>query len=201
MWKIKKTKQEEEDEEEEDDDDEYEYASAGVCDNDDYDETVGNVESNKETEIEEYGKHVEDEQCEDNADDEPKEDEQHTGYTHKKSAKIENMRSGKLAGEDKAIKQTRVSNRTRRMPKVFTPNSSENKVYCLCQQENCGWYIICNIRHKECLVYYHPKCVGYNGRQRQQMLNISVTAQMENPTNVPYVRSNKNRKKTLKESR
>ena len=51
MWKIKKTKQEEEDEEEEDDDDEYEYASAGVCDNDDYDETVGNVESNKEKKL------------------------------------------------------------------------------------------------------------------------------------------------------
>ena len=70
------------------------------------------------------------------------------------------MRSGELGGEDKSIKQSRVSNRTRRMTKLFTLNSRENKVYCLCQQENCRWYIICNIRHKECLVYYHAKCVG-----------------------------------------
>ena len=55
---------------------------------------------------------------------------------------------------------TRKSKRTRRIPKVFTPNSSEGSVYCLCQQEDRGWYLVCSFRFPGCLLYYHPKCVG-----------------------------------------
>ena len=52
------------------------------------------------------------------------------------------------------------SKRRRRIPKVYTPNGSENTVYCLCQQENCRWYIVCNVQKMGCLMYYHPECVG-----------------------------------------
>ena len=43
------------------------------------------------------------------------------------------------------------SKRRRRIPKVYTPNGSENTVYCLCQQENCRWYIVCNVQKMGCL--------------------------------------------------
>ena len=56
--------------------------------------------------------------------------------------------------------QLGVSKRSRTMPKVYTPNNSENRVYCFCANENYDWYIMCSIQMKGCLVYYHPKCVN-----------------------------------------
>lgn len=53
---------------------------------------------------------------------------------------------------------SRTSKRSRRIPKVFTPNS--DSVYCLCQSEDCGWYLVCNFRYEGCFIYYHSKCVG-----------------------------------------
>ena len=33
------------------------------------------------------------------------------------------------------------SRRTRRIPRRYTPNSNENSLYCLCNEEDCGWYV------------------------------------------------------------
>ena len=43
----------------------------------------------------------------------------------------------------------RTSKRIRR-PKVFTPNSHENNVYCLCQREDTEWYLVCSLQTDGC---------------------------------------------------
>ena len=63
---------------------------------------------------------------------------------------------------------SRTSQRTRHIPKVFTPNSNDNKVYCLCQKENTGWYLVCDYRLGECYHYYHAKCVGLSFLKTQE---------------------------------
>ena len=62
----------------------------------------------------------------------------------------------------------RASQRTRHIRKVFTPNSNDNKVYCLCQKENTGRYLVCDYRLGECYHYYHAKCVGLSFLKTQE---------------------------------
>ena len=55
----------------------------------------------------------------------------------------------------------RASKRARRIPKVFTPpKSNGSSIYCLCQREDTGWYLICSFQIPGCLTFYHPQCVG-----------------------------------------
>ena len=55
----------------------------------------------------------------------------------------------------------RASKRARRIPKVFTPpKSNGSSIYCLCQREDTGWYLICSFQIPGYLTFYHPQCVG-----------------------------------------
>ena len=66
-----------------------------------------------------------------------------------------------LANNTETTEQSRVSKRNSSMPRVYTPISIEDRLYCFCKNEtDYGWYIKCSIQKKGCLVYYHPKCVN-----------------------------------------
>ena len=90
-----------------------------------------------------------------------------------------NKAKGKLESSSVAIdtdhhaETTNVVSRTsqrsrRRRPKVFTPNSHENKVYCLCQRADAEWYLVCNVQQNGCYKYYYPKCVGLSFLKTQE---------------------------------
>ncbi|CAB3998961.1 Hypothetical predicted protein [Paramuricea clavata] len=68
--------------------------------------------------------------------------------------------TGKRKNESLLPVRARTTKRTRRIPRKYTPNSTKNSVYCLCQIEDSGWYIVCSFQYAGCLIYYHPKCVG-----------------------------------------
>ena len=36
----------------------------------------------------------------------------------------------------------KLSRRPRRKTKVYTPDNSDTKVYCICKKKNSGWYIM-----------------------------------------------------------
>ena len=74
----------------------------------------------------------------------------------------------KNENEETANVTNRTSRRRRRIPKVFIPNGNENEVYCLCQREDTGWYLICTSRLEGCYQYYHPKCVGLSSIKNQE---------------------------------
>jgi hypothetical protein len=56
----------------------------------------------------------------------------------------------------------RVSKRRRCVPKVFTPEDKNRNIWCLCQQEDKGFYLVCDVKKPGCLEFYHPTCVGLN---------------------------------------
>jgi hypothetical protein len=69
------------------------------------------------------------------------------------------LETGNNPGE-KNDDQNRVSKRRRFIPKVFTPESNNEAVWCLCQRKDFGFYIVCDLRKPGCLEFYHPACVG-----------------------------------------
>ena len=62
--------------------------------------------------------------------------------------------------DSKTEEENRLSKRRRYIPKVFTPESDSKKVWCLCQQEDKGFYILCDLKKPRCLEFCHPACVG-----------------------------------------
>jgi hypothetical protein len=65
--------------------------------------------------------------------------------------------------------QQKASKRTRHIPKVFTPDDGKKKVYCLCQVEDNGFYLVCDSKQNGCLEYYHPACVGLKEIQSREV--------------------------------
>jgi hypothetical protein len=47
--------------------------------------------------------------------------------------------------------QQKASKRMRHIPKVFTPDDGKKKVYCLGQEEDNGFYLVCDSKQNGCL--------------------------------------------------
>ena len=83
---------------------------------------------------------------------ENKEDENcHKIECKEKEESILSCKPRENVGQPKIPAYHRTSMRSRGIPKVYTPGSSEAKVYCFCQREDAGWYIVCSFQFVGCL--------------------------------------------------
>ena len=57
-------------------------------------------------------------------------------------------------------KENKCIKRRRCIPKAHTPERNNQKLWCLCQKEDVGIYILCDEKKEGCLEFYHPECVG-----------------------------------------
>lgn len=73
---------------------------------------------------------------------------------------LQNSLKNKNNQDSKTEEENKVSKRRRYIPKVFTPESNNKNVWCLCQQEDKGFYVLCDLKKPGCLEFYHPTCVG-----------------------------------------
>ena len=42
----------------------------------------------------------------------------------------------------------------------YIPRKAITHVWCLCQREDSGYYIVGDAKKPGCLEFYHPRCVG-----------------------------------------